>query len=93
MKKESKYIRFTTKTRIVDVKKETKDGVMSVPTDVYPYRRRQVFIYNVYSIKTQEGWIILNCPDKFFNRPPQIGMFISANRHKKIFEITGRNGR
>ena len=93
MNKSRYYHSYAAKTRIVDVKKETKDGVMSVPTDVYPYRRRQAFIYNVYSIKTQEGWNILNCPDKFFNRPPQIGMFIRGNKKLNQWEVCGRSGR
>ncbi len=81
------------KRRIIDVKRETKDGIKTITTDVYPYRSLQRYIYNVYSVKTKQGWCLINCPDRFFNRPPQIGMFISTNRNKKIFEITGRKGR
>ena len=81
------------KRLILDVKKETKDGAKIVHKDTFPYKSLQRYIYNVYSVKTKQGWCIINCPDRFFNRPPQIGMFISANKHKKIFEITGRNGR
>ena len=81
------------KRLIIDVKRKTKDGGKFVNKDVSSCKFLQRYIYNVYSVKTKQGWCVINCPDRFFNRPPQIGMFISANKHKKIFEITGRSGR
>lgn len=89
----SRYYSFVAKKRIIDVKKETKDGVIPVSRDVHPYKRWQFFIYNLFSVKTKDGWFLLNCPDKFFNRPPQIGMFIRANKKLKQWEICGRSGR
>ena len=81
------------KRRIIDVKRETKDAIKTITTDVYPYRALQRYIYNVYSVKTKQGWCLINCPDRFFNRPPQVGMCIRFLKDKKMYEICGRSGR
>ena len=91
------------KQRIVDVRVKTVDKHVPMPIRMFLHSARDSVefghwialnkIYNLYSIKTKKGWTIFYCPEKYFNRPPQIGMFIRGNKKLNQWEICGRSGR